>query len=86
VLTGRLLFERSGHVLVMQDAGDLGEDEEDVMAAPREAEPNNEGVRGDADDEAGADADDTDMAVSDALLAEVGDASLFNDSELLDED
>ena len=35
----RQLFERSGSTLMLTDAGELNEGEEDVMAAPREAEP-----------------------------------------------
>ena len=72
--TGRQLFESKGAVLVAEDAGDLGEGEEDVMAARREG---SDGAASEQEGEGEGELEAT-------LLEAVGDANLFDDDDLDD--
>ena len=81
-LSGRMLFAEGGASLIGTDAGALEEGEEDVMSAPRAAVD---------DADAGGDASGGDGGASGAVaaadvLADVGDADLFDDEEDLPSD
>ena len=77
-LTGRQLFERSGMSLI-EDAGDLDEGEEDVMAIERVAADEEAEEAEEAEEEGGGG-----ESSGASLLAAVGDEALFDEDE--DED